>query len=214
MLRNVLISLACRSGYEKCLAQTASLYRNWLDKGVKVDANIRSYVYKYGMTASTDDTDWQRVWDMYQVEKDAAEKSKLMAALTSTTSEPMLLTFGIRWSNGLDSTIGVWEIMSNQLLVALERSHVWLRCKTFLTKNPTLAPVHPPVLVLLNRCETTFCSPARTVRWWRMCSANEIKMQIHGWIGGYPKRCDHRNINWNLTSISSKKSFSVLSRFL
>lgn len=63
-----------------------------------MDANIRSLVYKYGLKASTNDQDWQRVWDLYQSEKDALEKSKLMSALTSTTSSTMLLTL-IKYSH-------------------------------------------------------------------------------------------------------------------
>ena len=91
-LRNTLISLSCRAGYEKCLNQASALFRNWLDNGVRVNANIRSYVYKYGLQSSTDDNDWNRVWDLYVSEKDALEKSKLMSALTSTTSSTMLST--------------------------------------------------------------------------------------------------------------------------
>ncbi|OTF72637.1 hypothetical protein BLA29_000862, partial [Euroglyphus maynei] len=96
-LRNILISIACKVGYEQCTKQCYQKFRDWMDNGQPLYSNTKSYVYKYGLQASTNESDWQRMWDLYRSEKDAIEKSKIMTALTSTTN-PNLLSVLISYS--------------------------------------------------------------------------------------------------------------------
>lgn len=55
-----------------------------------IDPSIRTFVYSYGIEKSDKESDWENVWNRYRAEKDATEKSKLMAALTSTESTSLI----------------------------------------------------------------------------------------------------------------------------
>ena len=98
LLRDQLISAACRYEYPSCIDQSYELFQKWVDQPTSVNPNIRSYVYAYGLQKSQSEKDWYYVWDKYQAEKDAIEKSKLMSALTSSKN-PNLISLLISYSH-------------------------------------------------------------------------------------------------------------------
>lgn len=126
-MQNKLISIACYFGYEKCLQDCYSEFRNWLDRGKQLSPNVKSFVYQYGLKSSTNETDWFRVWDLYQTELDAIEKSKLLSALTRT-DKPNLIRLLISYS-GDRSKINNEHFFSVQQSIAnnspLGRDLVW-----------------------------------------------------------------------------------------
>lgn len=138
--RGNLISLACKVEYEACLNMCYDLFRKYLDQGVKVDPNIRTYVYSYGLQNSKLESDWLRFWDMYMSEKDALEKAKLMAALTKTKNAALISLlidysknqakvnnenfFSLQSNIAASSDIGrsmIWDYIRNDWLVLVDR---------------------------------------------------------------------------------------------
>ncbi|XP_050391475.2 glutamyl aminopeptidase [Patella vulgata] len=83
-LRVQLIDLACYHGDEDCLNFAASQFRNWLDNGIAVNPNLRTTVYKYGMSKIGTSSDWELIWQKYKTETVPQERVKLLYSLSQT----------------------------------------------------------------------------------------------------------------------------------
>ena len=52
--------------------------------GYSVSPNIRTYVYKYGMSSAGSESDWEVLWEKYQQETVPQERVKLLYGLANT----------------------------------------------------------------------------------------------------------------------------------
>ncbi|XP_059138989.1 aminopeptidase A-like [Physella acuta] len=91
LLRGFVINLACSSGEKSAISNITTLFRNWLDYGVKPPMNIRMAVHQYGMRNAGSDDDWEKMWDIYQQETSAQEQ-ELLAYGLGHVRDPYLIS--------------------------------------------------------------------------------------------------------------------------
>lgn len=84
LMRSNIIQLACEFADDSCLGNATQKFRNWIDKGEFISPNIRTYVYKYGMSSEGTEADWDFMWDKYVTETVPQEKIKLLYGLAHT----------------------------------------------------------------------------------------------------------------------------------
>ncbi|XP_053392868.1 glutamyl aminopeptidase-like [Mercenaria mercenaria] len=84
LMRSNIIQLACDFVDDDCLSNATQKFRNWIDNGEFISPNIRTYVYKYGMSSGGTESDWDFMWDKYLQETVPQEKIKLLYGLANT----------------------------------------------------------------------------------------------------------------------------------
>ncbi|KAL4239647.1 hypothetical protein ACF0H5_000454 [Mactra antiquata] len=84
LLRSYVITLACDLAHGPCLSNATAKFRNWIDNGAYLSPNIRTYVYKYGMSTDGSEEDWDFMWNKYLTETVPQEKIKLLYGLANT----------------------------------------------------------------------------------------------------------------------------------
>ncbi|KRT86161.1 Peptidase, partial [Oryctes borbonicus] len=88
--RVTVLSLACKMGHADCLEQATQRFEAWLNENEPLSQDLRTIVYNYG-AAGSDAANWEKMYDIFVKESDAAEKLKLMHGLTFS-NDPALLT--------------------------------------------------------------------------------------------------------------------------
>ncbi len=88
MLRNIVLELACAAKLDDCVRTAEDKFTRWMDEDLFIPPNLRSVVYKYGMSSNLGV--WQAMFDKYMEESNSQEKLKLLNGLAST-SDPSLL---------------------------------------------------------------------------------------------------------------------------
>lgn len=84
LLRSNIIELACEFEEENCLKNATHKFRNWIDNKEFLSPNIRTYVYKYGMSSGGTEADWDFMWNRFVAETVPQEQTKLMYGLANT----------------------------------------------------------------------------------------------------------------------------------
>ncbi|XP_076317960.1 uncharacterized protein LOC143229476 isoform X3 [Tachypleus tridentatus] len=89
LLRTTIIGLACYSGNRMCIKEAVTRLRNWMD-GEEIPTNLRSLVYRYGMSEVGREKEWDFMWNRYLMEQSAQERTKLLYGLAHVR-EPSLI---------------------------------------------------------------------------------------------------------------------------
>ncbi|XP_022167987.1 glutamyl aminopeptidase-like isoform X2 [Myzus persicae] len=89
-LRATIFQLGCLYGLPSIQTKAYELFKQFLDEKVQLHPDIRYTVYTYGMSRSNE-SDWNRLWDLFINEQDPQKKEILKGALTSS-KETSLLT--------------------------------------------------------------------------------------------------------------------------
>ncbi|XP_073818649.1 aminopeptidase A-like [Musca autumnalis] len=90
-LRVSIITAACSLGLPDCLNEASTRFTAFLaDPNNKPDPDLREIIYYYGMQRVGKQQQWEQMWDIFVVESDASEKTKLMYGL-SAIREPWIL---------------------------------------------------------------------------------------------------------------------------
>lgn len=89
LTRTVVISLACKADYAKCLEQAESKFNTWIKDKQVLSPDLRSFVYVYGAKKASVET-WNALLEIYQDETDASEQLKIMAGLCSVENVVLL----------------------------------------------------------------------------------------------------------------------------
>ncbi|XP_060595216.1 glutamyl aminopeptidase-like [Ruditapes philippinarum] len=84
LMRSNIIQLACEFADTYCLGNATMKFRGWIDNGEFISPNIRTYVYKYGMSSEGTESDWNFMWNKYLQETVPQEKIKLLYGLANT----------------------------------------------------------------------------------------------------------------------------------
>ncbi|XP_031783197.1 glutamyl aminopeptidase isoform X1 [Nasonia vitripennis] len=91
-LRTTVLGLACAVGHTECLEEVGVIFKAWIDdeKDQRPHPDIRSHVYYYGMNHAGSETEWNKMFDRFINESNAAEKVKLMNGLAGIRSSFIL----------------------------------------------------------------------------------------------------------------------------
>ncbi|XP_064595580.1 glutamyl aminopeptidase-like [Liolophura sinensis] len=113
LLRSTIISMTCSLGDTECRQNATTKFINWVQSGRRVKGmvkpfnqcsspshnyiyqiihvlsnsvppNLRSYVYQYGIEASSNTEDWDFMWRRYMAESVPQERSKLLTGMAQT----------------------------------------------------------------------------------------------------------------------------------
>lgn len=84
LMRGNIIQLACDFGDQNCLGNATKKFRDWIDDQVELSPNIRTYVYKYGMSSHGTAEDWDVMFGKYMNETVPHEQVKLLYGLANT----------------------------------------------------------------------------------------------------------------------------------
>jgi len=86
-LRPTIISLACRHGNSDCLAQSLTMFNEWLKNTTAnpINVNVRAQIYKYGMSQSGE-KEWNAVHALYKKTTVPQEQKKLRLAMSMPKS--------------------------------------------------------------------------------------------------------------------------------
>lgn len=90
LLRVQILSFACRVGNSDCLSVASEQFNSWLNNAARPPPDLRSVIYTFGMRVNGNESNWNKVWNLYVAESDAQEKAKLLYSLASTT-DPWIL---------------------------------------------------------------------------------------------------------------------------
>ncbi|KAJ8281412.1 hypothetical protein GJAV_G00067380 [Gymnothorax javanicus] len=90
LLRETVLSLACKMGDANALNQAALLFDDWIYNGTRVGVNLRLLVYKYGMQNSGTEEKWNIMFQHYKSTTLAQEKDKILYGLASVENVGLL----------------------------------------------------------------------------------------------------------------------------
>ncbi|XP_066134744.1 glutamyl aminopeptidase [Saccopteryx bilineata] len=90
LLRASVLGLACKMGDKEALNNASQLFQQWLTGTVRIPANLRLLVYRYGMQNSGNEASWNYTLAQYQKTSLAQEKEKLLYALASVKDVTLL----------------------------------------------------------------------------------------------------------------------------
>lgn len=83
-LRVSVITAACSLGLTDCLNEASKRFTAYLaNPSTKPDPDLREIVYYYGMQHVGKQEEWEKMWDLFVLEQDASEKTKLMFGLAA-----------------------------------------------------------------------------------------------------------------------------------
>ncbi|CAC5411232.1 ANPEP [Mytilus coruscus] len=101
-IRSTLSSFACDYDIEQCTREAAKMFKNWMmdPERNRIDPSLKSTVYCSGV-ASGDEDEWNFVYDKYKTATVAAEKARLLSAL-SCTKQTWILNRFIKMSLDFD----------------------------------------------------------------------------------------------------------------
>ncbi|KAL4150039.1 hypothetical protein QTP88_003885 [Uroleucon formosanum] len=88
-LRGVILNLGCLYGLPSYQTKVYELFKRFLDDKVQPHPDIRYTVYYYGMSKGNE-SEWNRLWDLFLNEQEPQEKIKLMVALTASKETSIL----------------------------------------------------------------------------------------------------------------------------
>lgn len=93
-IRSTLSSLACDYDIETCTKEASRMFKDWMNDPDRnsVDPSLKSTVYCSGV-ASGGEEEWNFVYQKYKTELVAAEKSRLLSALSCTRQTWLLNRF-------------------------------------------------------------------------------------------------------------------------
>lgn len=81
-------------GHPKCLSKVGEDFRAWINSDDyetnRPNPDLRNLIYSYGMKSVGGETEWNRMFALFEKEQDASEKAKLQQGLT-TINQPWLL---------------------------------------------------------------------------------------------------------------------------
>ncbi|XP_034934973.1 glutamyl aminopeptidase isoform X2 [Chelonus insularis] len=94
-LRTSILNLACAVGHTECLDEVGIIFKRWVDDfhDERPHPDIRSLVYKYGMSHVGKEAEWNVVFQRFINETNANEKLKLMRGLAAVRSSYLLNKF-------------------------------------------------------------------------------------------------------------------------
>ncbi|KAK0091458.1 hypothetical protein PV326_003204 [Microctonus aethiopoides] len=92
ILRRVILNLACAIGHNECLDDAGAIFTSWINdpNDIRPPADIRSFIYKYGMSHVGKETEWNILFQRFINETNANEKLKLMQGLAAVKSTYLL----------------------------------------------------------------------------------------------------------------------------
>lgn len=96
LLRSTIINLACAAEDPFCLNEASSLLKAFLDNGETLPTALKSQVYRYGLSSSSDHDMWDKLWNRYQEETSAQEQRDLLYGLAFTNSSEKLKEYIIK----------------------------------------------------------------------------------------------------------------------
>ncbi|XP_065573933.1 glutamyl aminopeptidase-like isoform X1 [Artemia franciscana] len=84
LLRSTILDFACDVNVDDIVTAATNRFQQWIQNpGYYLSPNIRTIVYKYGMSSIGNEEIWKTVWDRYLQEADVQEKTKLLQGLAS-----------------------------------------------------------------------------------------------------------------------------------
>ncbi|NP_001192196.1 glutamyl aminopeptidase [Acyrthosiphon pisum] len=87
--RAVIIKLGCTYGLPSYKKKVYELFKRFVNDKIKPHPDIRDTVYYYGMSQGND-SEWNKLWDLFINEKEPLEKNNLMDALTASKEKSIL----------------------------------------------------------------------------------------------------------------------------
>ncbi|KAE8289438.1 Glutamyl aminopeptidase [Larimichthys crocea] len=91
LLRETVLSIACRMGSEEDLNEASQKFDQWIDGSLSsVPVNLRLLVYQYGIKNSSSEAEWNIMFQRYKNTTLAQEKDKLLYGLASVDSVALL----------------------------------------------------------------------------------------------------------------------------
>ncbi|KAK6629881.1 hypothetical protein RUM43_003702 [Polyplax serrata] len=92
LLRIKILSLACYSGLPACLNDVGQKFLDWIkNPETEIHPDVRSLIYRYGMSVVGKEYEWDALWKRYLHEKNVQEKINMLRALAAV-KEPWLLS--------------------------------------------------------------------------------------------------------------------------
>ncbi|XP_029345406.1 glutamyl aminopeptidase-like isoform X1 [Acyrthosiphon pisum] len=124
-LRAVIFKLGCSYGLPRCHTKAYELFKRFLDDKIQPHKDIRYTVYYYGMSMGND-SEWNRLWDIFLNEQDPEEKEKLRDALTAS-KETLILTRLLQLARNEShvSSRDYFKIISQINLNSIGNQFVW-----------------------------------------------------------------------------------------
>jgi len=122
-LRTTILSLACASGLDEALNGAGNRFTEWMN-GTSVAPDVRSLVYRYGMSKIGDATAWNLMWERFLKESDPQESIKYLYGL-AFPKDPWLIQQYL-------------EFAKNDSLV---RSQDYFTVLQYIAQNPVGLPI-------------------------------------------------------------------------
>ncbi|XP_077286018.1 aminopeptidase A isoform X2 [Arctopsyche grandis] len=154
LLQSTIYNLACSMGHSPCLQVAETTFSKWLKSTTDtIDPNLRNTFYYYGVQ-QTGENEWLALWDIFVLEDDAQEKSKLMQALAASTDQAILkrylnLAWDDRYIRSQDHLSVIQYISSNPVGTSLVWDHVrenWPKLvEKFTLNSRTLGTMIPAI---------------------------------------------------------------------
>ncbi|KAF7991209.1 hypothetical protein HCN44_002771 [Aphidius gifuensis] len=94
-LRSTILNLACAVGHTECLDEAGAMFKAWIEdpRDTRPHPDIRSFIYKYGMSHVGKETEWNALLEKFINENSATEKLKLSDGLAGVQSTFLLNKF-------------------------------------------------------------------------------------------------------------------------
>ncbi|XP_030626829.1 glutamyl aminopeptidase isoform X2 [Chanos chanos] len=90
LLRQTVLSIACRMGDSEILNEASNLFDQWIDGTISIGVNLRLLVYQYGMKNAGTPEKWEKMFERYLSSPLAQEKDKLLYGLASVEDVSLL----------------------------------------------------------------------------------------------------------------------------
>ncbi|KAF8765157.1 Glutamyl aminopeptidase like protein [Argiope bruennichi] len=90
LLRTTVMSLACSAGHEDCLTQASERFNEWM-KGNEISVPLKNVVFKYGISSTSVEENWNYMWNKYLTEQSPTQKKAYLTNL-GNVKIPHLIT--------------------------------------------------------------------------------------------------------------------------